>query len=90
MQNPLPLARAVSCLFEQLALGSGQRGFAIVDAAGGNIDIQLDFVALAFDVDDGAAGGEAGILQFGGDLGETGIAAIPSTTARKRVWSGKG
>ena len=43
--------------------------------AGGEIDIQLDFVALAFDVNDGAAGGEAGVLQFGGNLVEIRIAA---------------
>ena len=37
MQNSLPVASAVAGLFEQLALGGGERRFAIVDASGGQL-----------------------------------------------------
>src|SRR5208282_4096100 len=37
MQNSLPLEGVVAGLFEQLALGGGERGFAVVDASGGQL-----------------------------------------------------
>ena len=55
MQDSLPLAGAVSGFFEQFALGSGERGFAIVDASGGQFPHhRLRGVAiLAFEQDAG-------------------------------------
>ena len=47
----------------------------VADLTGGDVDVEIDDVAFAFDIDDGAGAGEAGAAEFGRDWIERGVAA---------------